>query len=251
MDRELTQTLISWIRDTVESTGGKGVVFGISGGIDSSVIAVLCKSAFPDNSMGLIMPCYSDRLDREHAELVANKFKIPVKVVALDKAFDSLLRAFPDSSLDTTTGILAQGNIKSRLRMLTLYYYANSLSYLVIGSGNRCELTIGYFTKYGDGGVDILPISNLVKGHVKDLAFHLGIPEVIINKAPSAGLRQGQTDEAEMGFSYYDLDNYLMNGKLESIEITKRIEAMINRSWHKLSLPLSPPAYKKRIRITR
>ena len=97
--------------------------------------------------------------------------------------------------------------------MLTLYYFANRLKYMVVGSGNRDELSIGYFTKYGDGGVDIQPLGNLLKGQVRELARFLGIPKQIIDKPPSAGLWEGQTDEGELGFSYEELDRYLASGE--------------------------------------
>src|SRR6185369_6674237 len=103
-------------------------------------------------------------------------------------------------------------NVKPRLRMAALYFVANSLNYLVAGTGNRSELTIGYFTKHGDGGVDILPIAGLLKSEVLAMARELGVPAEIVDKAPSAGLWQGQTDEAEMGFSYADLERYLSDG---------------------------------------
>jgi len=111
------------------------------------------------------------------------------------------------------------------LRMVTLYYIANQLGYMVAGSGNRSELTVGYFTKYGDGGVDILPLGNLVKSQVRELARCLGIPREIIDKPPSAGLWEGQTDEAEMGLSYEALDNFILTGKATE-EVREKVEAM-------------------------
>src|SRR5690606_5628013 len=107
---------------------------------------------------------------------------------------------------------MAVANLKPRLRMTTVYYVANTRNYLVAGTGNRSELTIGYFTKYGDGGVDLLPIGRLLKAEVRELARELGIPERIITKAPSAGLWAGQTDEGEMGFTYAELERYLSEG---------------------------------------
>ena len=120
--------------------------------------------------------------------------------------------------------------------MLTLYHIANQLNYLVAGSSNKDELTIGYFTKYGDGGVDIMPLGNLLKSQVKALANFLGIPKSIIDKPPSAGLWEGQTDEAEMGFSYDALERYLINGDVPE-EVRGKIQSMIAASEHKRSLP--------------
>jgi NAD+ synthase len=119
--------------------------------------------------------------------------------------------------------------------MLTLYYFANRLKYLVVGAANRDELTVGYFTKYGDGGVDIQPLGNRLKGELRELAKFLSIPEPIINKPPSADLWEGQTDEGELGFSYDELDRYLVSGK--AAEIKKRIESMIAASEHKRQPP--------------
>ena len=120
--------------------------------------------------------------------------------------------------------------------MLTLYYIGNQLQYMVAGSSNRSEIAIGYSTKYGDSGVDIMPLGNLVKTQVRELAFFLGIPRTIIDKPPSAGLWEGQTDEGEMGFSYEALDRYLISGDATD-ELTSKIEAMITASNHKRSLP--------------
>ena len=123
--------------------------------------------------------------------------------------------------------------------MLTLYYIANQLSYMVAGAGNRSELSVGYFTKYGDGGVDILPLGNLVKEEVRELAGFLGVPQPIIDKPPSAGLWEGQTDEEELGLSYEELDRYLLTGEVSG-EVKERIESMITASAHKRLLPPVP-----------
>ncbi len=237
---ELAKKLISWIRETVSAAGGKGVVVGISGGVDSCVAAVLCKRAFPEVTLGVIMPCHSSKVDREHAELVATKFDIPVKVVVLDKVFDALVKALPGNGYSEATRRLAESNIKPRLRMVTLYYFANRLNYRVVGASNRSELSVGYFTKYGDGGADLIPLGNLVKGQVRDLARYLDIPREIIDKPPSAGLWEGQTDEGEMGLTYNELDRYLITGEAEA-KIKEKIDSMINRSAHKRCLPPIPP----------
>ncbi len=234
---QLAEKLISWIRDKVLAAGCKGIVVGMSGGLDSSVLAVLCYRAFPQSMFGVIMPCYTSQEDVEHAQVVASKFFIPTKIVVLDTVFDTLLKVLPGDRVEPTLSRLAKGNLKARLRMLTLYYFANQLKYIVAGSGNRSELSTGYFTKYGDGGVDILPLGNMVKGQVRDLAGFLGIPQEIINKPPSAGLWQGQTDEGELGISYKELDHYLITGKA-SDELRGKIESMIAASNHKR---LPPP----------
>jgi len=212
-------------------------VVGMSGGIDSSVLAVLCQRAFPQNMLGVLLPCYSNQEDEEHAQIVANKFSIPTKIVVLDTVFDTLVKALPSDRVESTGSRLAKANLKVRLRMLTLYYLANQLKYMVAGSSNRSELSIGYFTKYGDGGVDIMPLGNRVKGQVRELASFLGIPQQIIDKPPSAGLWEGQTDEGELGLSYEELDRYLVTGEASN-ELRKKIESMITASNHKR---LPPP----------
>lgn len=236
---ELTRKLTSWIREQVKAADAKGVVLGISGGLDSSVVAVLCKKALPQNTLGVLMPCYSSEIDLSHARLVAQKFDIATTTVTLDSVFDAVKKALPSAGFDAETEKLAQANLKPRLRMLTLYYLANRLGYLVVGSGNRSELEVGYFTKYGDGGVDILPLGNLLKSEVRELARYLGIPEEIISKPPSAGLWPGQTDEGELGISYEELDRYLMSGEA-SAEAKQRIEALSRSAAHKRCPPPSP-----------
>jgi len=233
---QLAEKLVLWIKDKVLTAGCKGVVVGMSGGLDSSVLAVLCQRAFPENMLGLIMPCHSQVEDKAHAQAVAGKFSIPTAEVVLDDIFNTLLRKLPDYKTDSSASHIAQANLKVRLRMLTLYYIANQLKYMVAGPSNRSELAVGYFTKYGDGGVDILPLGSLVKGQVKELAGFLGIPQSIIDKPPSAGLWAGQTDEDELGFSYDELDRYLLAGEV-SAEVREKIESMITANEHKRSLP--------------
>ncbi len=237
---ELANEIVGWMRDVVSRSSSKGVVFGMSGGVDSSVVAVLCKRACPDACLGLIMPCHSIPSDREHAELVARKFGIPYEVVVLDTVFDVFVKVLPSLKGDLSSARLAVANIKPRLRMVTLYYFANRLGYLVIGASNRSELSVGYFTKYGDGGVDVMPLANLVKSQVYELARYLEVPQEIIDKPPSAGLWEEQTDEGEMGVTYRALDRYLVSGQAEK-EIKDKIDYMAARSLHKRSLPLVPP----------
>ena len=233
---QLADKLISWIRDKVSSAGCKGVLVGMSGGLDSSVVAILCHRAFPQSMLGVLMPCYSSQEDMKHAQAAATEFSIPTETVVLDNVFDTLLKALPGNEVDPNVNRLAEANLKARLRMLTLYYFANSLGYMVAGSGNRSELSVGYFTKYGDGGADILPLGNLLKGQVKELARFLSIPQQIIDKPPSAGLWEGQTDEGELGLSYEELDRYLVTGEASS-ELKEKVESMIAAAKHKRQPP--------------
>ena len=138
---------------------------------------------------------------------------------------------------------LPEANVKPRLRMASLYFIANSLNYLVAGTGNRSEITLGYYTKYGDGGVDVLPIGALLKSEVRALARELGVPAPIIEKPPTAGLWVGQTDEAEMGFSYDTLEQYLAEGaSAVGAAAAQRIEQLRAASDHKRQMPPIAPA---------
>jgi NAD+ synthase len=237
---ELVEKLVSWIKDKVLAGGCRGTILGMSGGVDSALVAVLCQRAFPQNVLGVLIPCHSDPQDAEHARLVAEKFSIPTRTVVLDNIYDSLLQILPEVSADPATSRLARANLKVRLRMVTLYYLANQLKYMVVGSSNRSEVAVGYFTKYGDGGVDIMPLGNLLKRQVKELSRFLGIPREIIDKPATAGLWPGQTDEGDFGFSYDDLDRYLTTNEAASA-VRAKVESMIAASGHKRQLPPFPP----------
>lgn len=237
---QLADKLVSWIEERATAGNCRGVVLGMSGGVDSSVVAVLCRRAFPENALGVIMPCYSQPQDEEHALMVAGKFNITTEKVVLDSIFDALLRVLPQDNIDSKVKRLAEANLKARLRMLTLYHFANQFGYMVVGAGNRSELSVGYFTKYGDGGVDVMPLGNLVKGQVVTLARFLGIPRVIIDKPPSAGLWLGQTDEADMGCTYDEIDLYLSSGGLPE-NVRKHVAQMAQAAAHKGQMPPSPP----------
>ena len=225
--------IVSWMRGQVKHSGVKGIVLGLSGGIDSAVVAALCKEAVGKNKLlVLFMPCNSNPQDLRDAKLVAAKLGLKSKLVDLSSVYNNFLRVLP------AAGGLARGNLKPRLRMNTLYYFANKLNYLVCGTGNKSELMVGYFTKYGDGGVDILPIADLFKRQVCNLAQELKIPQNIITKPPTAGLWQGQTDEAEMGIAYNELDDILdkfCNNKKQDASLAKinKIKRMHKSSEHK------------------
>ena len=240
---KVEQRIVEWLRKKAKESKTNGFVFGMSGGIDSSVVAVLCKKALPDNCLAVMLPCNSHELDLTHAKLVAEKFDINYKVVNIKEPFECLLKDLENSAKGTKgNDKLATANIKPRLRMTSLYYFANKLNSLVPGTDNKTESLVGYFTKYGDGGVDILPISELFKRDVRKLAKYLGIPNEIIEKAPSAGLWNGQTDEGEMGITYDQLDDALdkiEKGKEASVEpeLLEKVKSMVASSEHKRNLP--------------
>ena len=236
---ELAQRLISWIREQVTTANCQGAVVGTSGGLDSALVAVLCKRAFPQNTLGVLMPCYSSKTDLDDAQIIARKFDIPTITVVLDEPYDSLLKILPSDGFSPETQKIAEANLKPRLRMITLYYLANRLNYLVMGTGNRSELAVGYFTKYGDGGVDALPLGNLVKSEVKELARYLDIPGRIIGKVPSGGLWAGQTDEGEMGITYEELDQYLLTGEAGE-GVREKLNTLVQSSAHKRESPPIP-----------
>lgn len=229
---KIVNELVSWLQEKVNNAKAEGLVFGLSGGIDSAVIAALAKKAFPNSSLGIIMPCHSDPVDEEHGLLVADALGLKTEKVDLSNTFDLFLES---TSIDSKNK-LAVANVKPRLRMTTLYYYGQNNNYLVVGSSNKSEFTVGYFTKHGDSGVDLLPLVSFVKSEIRELGKYLGLPEIIITKAPSAGLWANQTDENEMGFSYEVLDHYIKTGEGPE-EITKKIDRMYNTSQHKRQYP--------------
>ena len=237
---QLADSLADWLRSEVDAAGCKGVVFGLSGGIDSATVAVLARRAFRDQHLAVIMPIGSDPRDREDALLIIEKFKVKHREVDLGPVFAASARALGEDP-EGAKQDLPLNNLKPRLRMATLYFFAGRHRYLVVGTGNRTELTLGYFTKYGDGGVDLLPLGHLVKHEVCELAAHLSVPESIIEKPPSAGMWAGQTDEGEIGFSYDDLDRYLVGGQ-GSEALAARVEDLRHRNAHKLRIPKLPPA---------
>jgi len=247
--------IAGWLRQQLAAAGARGFVVGLSGGLDSAVVARLCQMASPGRVVGVLMPCHSDPRDEADTRLLARHFEIPTVRIDLTSSYDHVLSDLqmalstlppdlapaPPADGSSRDAKLALANVKPRLRMTALYFVANSLNYLVAGTGNRSELTIGYFTKHGDGGSDVLPIGMLLKSEVQTLAHELEIPAPIIEKTPSAGLRLGQTDEHEMGFSYADLERYLTGGPdAVSPALAMRIERLVRNSEHKRALAPTP-----------
>jgi NAD+ synthase len=232
MQDDIAKKIVDWLKDTLKETKAKGFVLGLSGGLDSSVCAALIKRT-TDDCLGLILPIETDVQEIDDASEVASLVTLKTHYIDLTPVYTHLVKFFPDSNH------IALGNIKARLRMVVLYYYANLNNYLVCGTGNKTELSLGYFTKYGDGACDILPLGDLYKCEVRELAVSLGIPEKIIKKVPSAGLWKGQTDEGEVGCSYDEMDKTLREiekGKVSG-EIGKKLHEMITRSEHKRTVP--------------
>jgi NAD+ synthase len=241
------------MRRQLASSGAGGFVVGLSGGLDSAVVARLAQLAAPGHVVAAIMPAHSDPDDERDAALVAKHFSLTTVTVDLGAAYDitlataqAALQQIPGQprgarAADPARIRLPLANIKPRLRMTSLYFLANSLDYLVAGTGNRSELAIGYFTKHGDGGSDLLPIGNLVKSEVRTLARELNVPAEIIQRTPSAGLWIGQSDEDEMGFTYGELERYLEDGPQGvSPALAMKIERLVRSSEHKRALPPTP-----------
>ena len=225
------ESRVAFVKGLLAESGAKGIVFGNSGGKDSALVGIICKAAC-DNTVGIIMPCSSKRnyeLDARDGEELARQFGIETRVVDLTPVKEAML-----SQLGTVTQVnkMADVNIAPRLRMTTLYAIAASEGRLVAGTGNRSEAYVGYFTKWGDGAHDFNPISDLTVKEIFEFLCYLDAPACIIDKAPSAGLFDGQTDEDEMGFKYADLDQLLLTGSTNE-KAAAIIERMHRGSEHK------------------
>ncbi|SJZ52036.1 NAD(+) synthase [Mycoplasmopsis verecunda] len=210
------EVIKNFLLEYLEKANANAFVVGISGGIDSALVYAIAKNIRPSQTFGIVMPVGKMlQEDLGHIAKLEETFDDKFEVVDLSETFNSIYNAV------NVSNPLAIANIKPRLRMTTLYAKAQDKNALVLGTDNLDETYIGYFTKYGDGGVDLLPISRLTKGEVRFLASLLNVPNEIINKAPSAGLWENQTDESELGFSYQQLDFYLDN--LDNKELISKV----------------------------
>jgi NAD+ synthase len=233
----LADRIAAWLGGYASQAGACGYVVGLSGGIDSATTAVLCKRAVGEHVLAVLMPCHSLPQDSELAHLVGDAFDIKILEVDLGPAYDILVAALPPDVAE-----IAKANIKPRLRMTTLYALAQTYGYLVAGTGNKSELAIGYFTKYGDGGVDVEPLGDLYKHQVRQIAEDLGIPRSVIDRPPSAGLWEGQTDEGEIGLTYGELDAALAaieeqrTGHLDRA-LLDTVRRMVETTGHKRARP--------------
>ncbi|HEX3012529.1 MAG TPA: NAD(+) synthase [Syntrophomonadaceae bacterium] len=241
----VVEYLVDWLRQKVAEAGASGVVLGVSGGVDSAVAAIIAKKAFPDDCLALLLPCESHISDLVDSQVLVERFNIPYRIIELDNAFNLLsLQLESYIKLEGIKGKLLRANIKPRLRMLTLYYSAQGRNYLVVGTSNKSEISVGYATKYGDTGVDVQILGDLLKSEVYELARYLGVPSRIMNRPPSGGLWEGQTDEGEMGITYDELEQYINNGSGRP-EIVEKIKTMEQKSRHKRELV--PIAFVQRL----
>ncbi len=224
----------NFLKKYLEATKASGYILGVSGGIDSAVVAGLLKKYLPEKCYCLVMPIHSSK---EDGELVCKELDLPYQVLDLTKVYDSYVE-------NTENGKdLSLINLKVRLRMVSLYYYAQTRNMLVIGTDNKDEYYTGYFTKFGDGAYDVNPLRHLTKGEVRDLAKILNINQKIIDKKPSADLIDGICDEDELKVSYDDLDNYLKHKRIPK-DAKKRIKYLHKISQHKRKMPVFPKPYK-------
>ena len=262
--KRVKRVLIEFIRKKIEKSGFQRAVLGLSGGLDSTVVAYLAVEALgdPHNVYGLILPYKSYQSESvKHARLIAKKLRINSQIIEIDPMIEEYFRKFSyrriphpailggEGSQVKALEYLRRGNKMARERMSILYDWALVLRGLVLGTSNKTELSMGYFTKYGDGGVDLEPLGDLYKTQVRQLAKYLGVPQSIIRRRPSAGLWPGQTDEGELGINYEELDKilYCMFEKKHSIkklltlgfsiENVEKVKNFVKNSKHKRRLP--------------
>ena len=234
---------VQFIRYAVRESGADGIVYGNSGGKDSALVGALCKAAC-DNTVGIIMPCASKRnfdQDAKDGAEVAEKFGIETRTADLTELKKLALEIY---SGVTKVSATASANIGPRLRMMTLYAVAASEGRLVAGTGNRSEGYMGYFTKWGDGAYDINPIADLTVTEIYEFLEYLNAPKCVIEKAPSAALFEGQTDEDEMGVTYAAIDKFLFTGEASETD-KKIIDRYHKASEHKRRMPLTYPEDKE------
>ena len=222
---------VAFIKSVLCESGLKGIVYGNSDGKDSALVGILCKAAC-DNTVGIILPCTSRRNydeDTDDAKEVAARYNIEIRTVDLTPVKEAELKALDGVA---TLNAAAFSNIAPRLRMLTLYAVAAAENRLVAGTGNKSEAYVGYFTKWGDGAHDFNPIADLTVTEIYEFLRYLDAPKCVIEKAPSAALFDGQTDETEMGVTYAELDAYLSGGDIPAKQ-KQTIERMHRISQHK------------------
>jgi NAD+ synthase len=235
------RSIENFIKGYVEKSKKDGVVIGISGGLDSACVATLSANVLGSKSVtGLLMP--DGKQDMTDAFTVVKNLKLDYKfkpIASVTDAFVEMLDVEDDEKLEL-------GNIKARTRMAILHHYAHKENKLVVGTGDKSEFLTGYFTKYGDGGVDFSPIEDLYKTHVRDLSREIGVPEGIIKKPSSPGLWKGQTAEGELGIKYETLDKILYNLVDKGLTIDKidydrktleYVDSLIKKSDHKRKMP--------------
>ena len=246
---EFVEAITRFIADKVRDARAKGIVLGLSGGLDSAVIASLCARAIgPEKVLCILMPdTATPQQEMDDALELSKSLDIEHMVVQLDPVMEGFRK-----QLGGDVHPQAFGNVKARSRMCILYYHGQLRNYLVMGTGNKSEILMGYFTKHGDGGVDYQPIGDLYKTQVRGLAEDIGLPRKFIEKPPSANLMPGQTDEDDLGITYEDLDRILLGIELGMtdediaeragtpvLEVA-RVRSVVLSTRHKRRIPLAP-----------
>ena len=239
----------SFIAHQVAASGRKGIVLGLSGGVDSALVAKLCAEALGANKVLTLALAEGDGgQDLEDGRSWASDLGVSFRVVDIAP----LVRAFEAQLKAGRADRISRGNLRPRVRMTILYYVANREARVVMGTGNKSEILLGYFTKMGDGGVDFQPIGDLYKTQVRGMAQHLKLPSRIVDKVPAAGLWAGQTDEGELGLPYEVLDRVLLGIELQfdpdtiaekarvPRSVVDRVERLVAASIHKRKMPLIP-----------
>lgn len=236
---EIETKIVRFIRDYVEKSGTKGVVLGLSGGVDSSTVAALSSKAVGGvNVLGLLLPEEETRskTDIQHAKTVAETFGLRSQICDITKTLEAFYRSIP---VFDSADCVCKGNIKARTRMIHIYYYANKLNLLVCGSSDKSETMMGYFTKWGDVAADISPLMDLYKTQVLRLAKQIDVPEAIIRKPPSPALWPGQTAEKELGVKYevldlvlYGLERFMSEADIaKQVGISEELVRQIEKRW--------------------
>ena len=253
IDFSETQTRICrFIKEYVENAGAKGIVLGLSGGIDSGTVAALSSLALGgENVLGLMLPEKENfnQKDIDDAKVVSDQFHLETQVCDMSEALSGLYKAVP--AFDQSDR-LCKGNVKARTRMIYLYYYANKQNRIVCGSSDKSETLMGYFTKWGDAAADIAPIMDLYKTQVRKLAMYLGIPKELALKPSTPALWPNQLAESELGIKYdtldlilYGLERFMTPEEIATqLEIEKDLAEKVKSRWvaneHKRRMPLAP-----------
>ncbi|MCK4436225.1 NAD+ synthase [Candidatus Bathyarchaeota archaeon] len=248
--KSIEERITQFIQDYIKKAKAKGLILGLSGGVDSAVGAALSVKAVGSTKiLALYMPEEEtyNKTDHQHAKLIARKLELQLKDVDLTRVLDTLYQTIPDYD---PRNPLSRGNLKARIRMVILYYYANLQKRIVVGSSDKSEAMIGYFTKWGDGAMDIAPLMDLYKTQVRKLALHLSIPPIIVNKLSTPGLLPNQTAEQEIGLRYeildlilYGLEHFMTTATIaKQLDLPHKIVHAIKKKWlqteHKRNMPL-------------
>jgi NAD+ synthase len=228
-----------FIKDYMEKSEAKGIVLGLSGGVDSCTVAALSTKAVGGSKvLGLMLPERETRntKDIEHAKLVAKKFKLKSQMCDITPTLDAFYNSIP---IFDPSERICKGNVKARTRMIYLYYYANKLNWIVCGSSDKSETMMGYFTKWGDVAADIYPIMDLYKTQIRQLAKHVGVPQEIVTKPSTPGLWPGQVAETELGIKYeqldlilYGLEHFMKSEEIaRQLHVAKELVQKIKDKW--------------------